>query len=582
MTRKDYYQTLGIEKTASKSEIIKAYRNLALKWHPDSFVRGNSLAKTLEEAEKKIKELNEAFEILGDEDKKREYDSGENVVVENYGYDYEEKMPSGESALEKYVGVKGDKNWIYANIYNLYVGLSGQEIISDYHLIRAQKLLQVINSYYYPIYKKIGNWNKFKDEYVSTSKDNGLVWMSGITDSGWEGAIRNFKEIIDYARKKIGLPKLTDVQAGILKIENGVISVEKYNDLYFDRKHASIVEYWKIRGKIYDTAKNWEKYKAFNTKLLKEIEDKAAEAEKGSFRKIWVNDNEEKIGEIKKFNKGKLRKMEEAMVLMKRIIEEGENWTPQVEDAQTKDKKQIEEEINARNNLSKKKEELGSKIERLVNEAGGLIGDYEKLEAKINEIEKYQEEEAYQEYQEDVEELKTKLNELDKDKYREGVSRRVEDKLKEVGEKESGLSEEEKNDLEKIKNGSVTELNKINEVENKIVARISKKNFSNLLNNLLEEANELVKNIAKGTADKLKKLRKGLYNFQFNSNVYCQEIFKEKETEVESALNKLATLSYPETSQGEDSWFRPEVVIPVSLVSFLVIGIVLVIRKSRK
>jgi curved DNA-binding protein CbpA len=64
----------------------------------------------LGEAEKKIKEVNEAFEILSDEVKKREYDSGENVVVENYGYDYEEKVLSGESALEKYVGVKGDNN----------------------------------------------------------------------------------------------------------------------------------------------------------------------------------------------------------------------------------------------------------------------------------------------------------------------------------------------------------------------------------------------------------------------------------------------------------------------------------------
>lgn len=63
----DYYETLGIGKTASKDEIKKAYKTLAKKWHPD-LNPGNK------EAEKKFKELNEAYAALSDEGKKANYD----------------------------------------------------------------------------------------------------------------------------------------------------------------------------------------------------------------------------------------------------------------------------------------------------------------------------------------------------------------------------------------------------------------------------------------------------------------------------------------------------------------------------
>jgi molecular chaperone DnaJ len=64
---KDYYETLGIDKKSSQDEIKKAYRKLARKYHPDL----NPGDKT---AERKFKELNEAYEVLGDEKKRAEYD----------------------------------------------------------------------------------------------------------------------------------------------------------------------------------------------------------------------------------------------------------------------------------------------------------------------------------------------------------------------------------------------------------------------------------------------------------------------------------------------------------------------------
>ena len=67
MPGKDYYKTLGVSKTASTDEIKKAYRKLALKYHPDHN-RGNG------EAEAKFKALNEAYAVLRDPEKKKQYD----------------------------------------------------------------------------------------------------------------------------------------------------------------------------------------------------------------------------------------------------------------------------------------------------------------------------------------------------------------------------------------------------------------------------------------------------------------------------------------------------------------------------
>lgn len=67
MNYKDYYSTLGVGKNATTDEIKKAYRKLARKYHPD--VNPNDKA-----AEEKFKEINEAYEVLSDDDKRTKYD----------------------------------------------------------------------------------------------------------------------------------------------------------------------------------------------------------------------------------------------------------------------------------------------------------------------------------------------------------------------------------------------------------------------------------------------------------------------------------------------------------------------------
>ena len=82
----DFYEVLGVPKTASAEEIKKAYRKLAFKYHPDQ----NPGDKTAEEMFKKI---NAAYDVLGDENKRRQYDNGSF----NPFQEYEQYQQQGQS-----------------------------------------------------------------------------------------------------------------------------------------------------------------------------------------------------------------------------------------------------------------------------------------------------------------------------------------------------------------------------------------------------------------------------------------------------------------------------------------------------
>src|ERR1700761_1235158 len=66
--KRDYYEVLGVERTADGEEIKRAYRRLAMKFHPDK-ANGDKAA-----AEARFKECSEAYEVLSDDGKRRRYD----------------------------------------------------------------------------------------------------------------------------------------------------------------------------------------------------------------------------------------------------------------------------------------------------------------------------------------------------------------------------------------------------------------------------------------------------------------------------------------------------------------------------
>lgn len=87
MDKKDYYEVLGVQKNANESEIKKQYKKLAIKYHPDKQQNKTNSEKI--EAEEKFKEINEAYSILSDPDKRSKYDQ--------FGFNMYQNTPGGMS-----------------------------------------------------------------------------------------------------------------------------------------------------------------------------------------------------------------------------------------------------------------------------------------------------------------------------------------------------------------------------------------------------------------------------------------------------------------------------------------------------
>jgi molecular chaperone DnaJ len=103
MRKKDYYDVLGVKKNANSEEIKKAYRKLAIKYHPDKNINNKK------EAEEKFKEAAEAYEVLGNAEKRKQYDQF------GHSFNTNQRYQSGGMSMED----------IFTNFGDIFEGAFG-------------------------------------------------------------------------------------------------------------------------------------------------------------------------------------------------------------------------------------------------------------------------------------------------------------------------------------------------------------------------------------------------------------------------------------------------------------------------
>lgn len=118
MAKRDYYEVLGVDRTASKDDIKKAYRKLSKKYHPDLNQDNKS------EAEAKFKEISEAYEVLNDDKKKQMYDS--------YGHSaFENGAGAGSSGFSGFSGFEGFSGSPFEDIFSSFFGRESSNDIRE-------------------------------------------------------------------------------------------------------------------------------------------------------------------------------------------------------------------------------------------------------------------------------------------------------------------------------------------------------------------------------------------------------------------------------------------------------------------
>jgi len=128
MEYKDYYKVLGVDRTASGDEIKRIYRKLALKYHPDKNPEDN-------QAEERFKEINEAYEVLGDSTKRAKYDqlgssyrAWERTSGQPGSFDWDEWRSGGQGGgVRVDVGDIGDVFGDFSDFFSAMFGGMGTQ-----------------------------------------------------------------------------------------------------------------------------------------------------------------------------------------------------------------------------------------------------------------------------------------------------------------------------------------------------------------------------------------------------------------------------------------------------------------------
>ncbi|WXB47345.1 MAG: DnaJ domain-containing protein [Candidatus Shikimatogenerans sp. Tmey] len=276
---KDYYTVLGVDKKANNLTIKKAYRKLALKYHPDRNINNSK------KCEKKFKEISEAYNILINKDKRRNYDkyghtNKSEVPFNNFTDIFEEIFPK----FSDYTEYSEDDDYEYVNEEEIYgrtsvkdkfPGKYGKNITLDVHLSLKDILTGLYQEVYierkilykylnyincekclgkgYRLRKKKSFFLNFQTTYTCTlCKGYGKYIVNPLKNMDWRGIVSNYENV------SIRIP-VGSIDGTILKLHNKghqapltghvgslLINIKEYKDLFYKRINKDLYIKFKI------------------------------------------------------------------------------------------------------------------------------------------------------------------------------------------------------------------------------------------------------------------------------------------------------------------------------------------------
>jgi curved DNA-binding protein CbpA len=341
---KDFYEILGVNKNAPLEEIKKNYRKLAQKWHPDKWT-----SKSVEErqrANEKMQKLNRAYEILGDEDKRKRYDLGETNFTydtsENFDWDsyYKTEREKLNTEAEKIrfqleavarrdvintIGFELDITEILTRQLDskLWEPYSrwGEKVLELEVLFTEDGRLDKINS---PLYK-------FQAEIISAIRKRKEELKKGINNpqvnkarihavESIERELQNRKlestdlgvEYSDYQEKINSLPKVWEINAYRDKVKEYIRrNLEKNNNRE---------EFANLKHNFYTSPENNEEWNKEKESLLTEVEELKKTATKENQEKLT-----KKINSLEELAKQLLREIQELKIEIQESKKEGDS-----------------------------------------------------------------------------------------------------------------------------------------------------------------------------------------------------------------------------------------------------------------
>ena len=249
-------------------------------------------------------------------------------------------------------------------------------------------------------------------------------------------------------------------------------------------------------------------------------------------------------------------------------------------DNDSRESKRVKVEEEVKQDQTKRNEEVSAKITEALQGLSENATDQEK-ENKLAEIEKSKNEGKISEEQEaKITEKKDELANKNPQGYGRMMAEVLERKIAEFKLQIDKLGQVITDKLNKLKNGEFTSDTEVRQAEEEISEVVSEEVAVVETDNLLTQAQKVLNATAGDLKKQLEKIKKDLWSLKLSTNPYQQKAYQTKKDKVEKALRDLENFSQNNTQQP--GFFRPEVIVPVSLLVVLVVAAIVIVRRRKQ